>query len=183
MESNTDYNERAYTTSELAGMLGIAVPTVRKYAQSLERAGYVFIKGKGKGKHPSRLFVENDIMAFRYIIQLRSNSNITVDESVSIVINKFGKGAIQSIRHDDTANIKPYEAPYSELKELIQEQNELIKGFSERLDKQETYINETLKERDKLLINTMNELMDSKKQIATTEQKKGFFARLFSKQG
>src|SRR5699024_4748027 len=164
-------------------MLGIAVPTVRKYAQSLERAGYVFIKGKGKGKHPSRLFVENDIMAFRYIIQLRSNSNITVDESVSIVINKFGKGAIQSIRHDDTANIKPYEAPYSELKELIQEQNELIKGLYDRLDKQDQYINERLNKHDDLLMQSMKESLEAQKQIASTvePEKKGFFSRLFKK--
>src|SRR5699024_2605261 len=129
----------------------------------------------------ARLFIDNDVMALRYLKQLRDNSNITVDEAVSIVISKFGKGAIQTIRHNDTAEIKPYDERYSELKELIHKQNDLIKGLTERLDKQQEYIDRSIKQRDKNLLDSVNELLESKKQIATVEENKSFWSRLFKR--
>src|SRR5690625_580531 len=186
INNDMDYTERAYTTSEIATMLDIAVPTVRKYAQSLERANYVFIKGKEKGKHPSRLFIESDIMALRYLIQLRSNSNITDDEAVSIVISKYGKGSIQSIRSNDIAEVQPYGEQYNELKELIHKQNEIIQNLAKQLDKQQEYIDNKINDRDKELMQSISELMENKKQIAAAEQaeaKRGFLSKLFNKRG
>jgi len=51
--------------------------------------------------------------------------------------------------------------------------NDLIKGLTE----QQTYIDNSLKERDKLLMQSINELMESKRQAAAEkeEEKKGFF--------
>lgn len=184
MGNDTEYTERAYSTSEVATMLDIAVPTVRKYAQSLEGKGYVFLKTKGTGKHQARLFVEKDITALRFLKDIRNKGNTTVEQATSIVIERFGKGAIQSVRGDDTGEIMQYEGQYNpnEIKELIQEQNELIKKLTERLDEQQTYIDQSIKERDQALMQSMNELLESRKQIAAEEEKKkGFFARLFNK--
>lgn len=174
MENDTNFNEKAYTTSEIATMLDMAVPTVRKYSQSLERGGYVFIKGKGKGKHPSRLFIQNDITAFRYLKQLRENSNITVDEASSIVISKFGKGAIQTIRHDNTGEKDKYDKQYDDLKSLIQQQtetinkqNDLIERLTDRLDQQHEQIQSI---KDSQLLLTENET-----------KKRSFFQRIFNK--
>src|SRR5699024_6109127 len=123
--SDIEYTEKAYTTSEVATMLDIAVPTVRKYAQTLEKAGYVFLKTKKTGKQQARLFVEKDIISLRYLIQIREKSNIRVNEAVDVVINKFGKGAIQGIMPSDTAEIEPYNKQYDELKGLMQQQSEV----------------------------------------------------------
>jgi len=191
MENDTDYNERAYTTSEVATMLDIAIPTVRKYSQTLERAGYVFIKSKATGKHQARLFIEKDVTALRYFKQLREKSNIKVEEAASIIIEKFGKGAIQSVRGNDTKEIVQYEEQYNELKEMIHKQtetinrqNEMIEGLAEQLKQQGQYIDKRLNERDERLTQSMNEIMEQRKQIAVEqeqEQKKGFFNRLFKK--
>lgn len=181
--SNNDieYTERAYSTSEVATMIDIAVPTVRKYAQSLESQGYMFIRTKGTGKHQARLFVEKDVTALRYLKDVREKGNTTVEQATSIVIERFGKGAIQSIRGNDIAELQPYNEQYNELKELIHNQNDLIKGLTDRLDQQQEYIKNRIEERDKLLMKSLNEMMETKKQIATAEENKGFFARLFNR--
>lgn len=176
------YTERAYQTSEVATMIDIAVPTVRKYAQTLESKGYTFIRSKGTGQHQARLFVEKDVMALRYLKETREKGNLTVDRAASIVIERFGKSAIQSVRGNDTAELEPYTEQYNELKELIHKQNELIKGLTDRLDDQQQYIDDRLKERDQALMQVLKESMETQKQLsASKEEKKGFFSRLFGK--
>lgn len=181
IHSDIEYTERAYTTSEVATMLDIAVPTVRKYSQSLESKGYTFLKGKGTGQHQARLFIESDVTALRYLKDIREKSNMTVDQATSIVIERFGKGAIQPIRSNDIQHNEQSDKRYNELKELIQQQNDLIQGLTDKVDKQQGYINERLKERDRILMQSINEMLDSKKQIEAPTEKKGFFARLFNK--
>lgn len=179
--SDTEYIERAYQTSEVATMLDLAVPTVRKYSQILENKGYTFLRGKGTGQHQARLFIEKDIKALRYLKDIREKGNMTVDQATSIVIERFGKGAIQPIRSNDIQHIDDSDKRYNELKELMQQQSELIQGLTDKVDKQQEYINERLKERDRLLMQSINEMLDSKKQIEAPAEKKGFFSRLFNK--
>lgn len=189
MENNTEYTERAYSTSEVAAMLDMAIPTVRKYSQELEKKGYVYIKSKRTGSHQARLYTEKDVTALRYFKELRANSHIKVDTAANIVIERFGKGAIQSIRGNDTQEITKYEEQYKEIKdmihnqtEMINRQNELIKELTNRLDQQQEYIDRNLKERDGLLLNAIEERLETQRQIAAAEEeKKGFFARLFKK--
>src|SRR5699024_12582156 len=116
-----------------------------------------------------------DVTVVRYLKQIRENSNRTVDEAVSIVIDTFGKGAIQAIRHSDTIESEKHDKQYNELLGLIQKQNEMIQGLYDRLDK-----------RDQNIMQLMND-MSEQKQIAATEEdneskkEKGFLAKLFGK--
>lgn len=183
IENDIEYTERAYTTSEVATMLSIAVPTVRKYAQTMEKEGYIFIKTKKTGKQQSRLFTEKDITSFRYLIQLREKSNIKVSEAVSIIINKFGKGAIQDIMPSDTEKIKQYDKRYGDFLEVIERQNDLIKNLSSKIDEQQAYMEKVIQERDTKIIGSLEEIKESQKQIESAEhqEKRGIFKRLFSK--
>lgn len=181
LKNDIGYTEKAYQTSEVAIMLDIAVPTVRKYAQNLERKGYTFIKTKGTGMHQARLFVEKDIMALRYLKDVREQSNLTVDRATSIVIDRFGRGSIQSVSGNDTLLHLQHDKQYTELKELMHRQTEMIGDLSKRLDKQQDYISRRLEERDRLLIQTLRESLETKKQTALPTFKKNFFSRLFSK--
>lgn len=79
--SDVEYTERAYQTSEVAKMLDQTVPTIRKYSQTLESKGYVFLKGKGTGQHQARLYIEKDIAALRYLKDILEKSNMTVRSS------------------------------------------------------------------------------------------------------
>lgn len=179
--------ERAYITSEVASMLDLAVPTVRKYAQQLESKGYIFIKGKKTGSQQARLFTEKDVSVLRYFKEIREKSNIKVEEAASIIIEKFGKGAIQSVSPPDTANNseeKQSDKQYDELKDMIQTQNDLIKELTKRLDQQQGYIEQSIEKRDRLLLQAMEDKLEARRQIAAAEEeekKKGFFARLFKK--
>jgi DNA-binding transcriptional MerR regulator len=180
-EYTREYTEKAYTTSETARMMDIAVPTVRKYSQSLENHGYVFVKGKGTGQYEARLFLEKDIQALRYLKDIREKGGITVKQATSIVIERFGKGAIQDVRSKDIRHNAQSDRQYDELKEMIQQQNNLIMELTNEVRNQKHYIDDRLNERDRVLMQTLKESQETKKQIAAAEEKKGFWSKLFKK--
>lgn len=189
MEKDILNTERAYTTSEVSKMLDMPIPTIRKYSQELEKKNWQFAKGKVTGKHQARLYTEIDLTALRYFKELRDGSNIRVEQAATIITSKFGQQAIHSVSSDNTPEIKQYEEQYNEIKdmihnqtEMINRQNELIKELTNRLDQQQEYIDRNLKERDGLLLNAIEERLETQRQIAAAEEeKKGFFARLFKK--
>lgn len=182
------YTERAYTTSETATMLNMAVPTIRKYSQSLERAGYTFLKGKGTGSHQSRLFLEKDLSALRYLKDMREKGSMTVEQATSVVVTKFKEEAIQPIRSNDIQYNDLNDERYDSLISLIEKQNEMINQLSDQLSQQQDYIDKRLdeqerrgNERDQALMQSINESLETQKQLAASKKKKGFFAKLFGK--
>ncbi|WP_158591802.1 MerR family transcriptional regulator [Oceanobacillus halophilus] len=193
MQGDIETSEKAYSTSEIASMLDMGVTTVRKYAQHLEKAGHKFFKNKNN----ARLFVEKDILTIRYLKELREKTNITVEQATKLVMEKVGNGGDSqdaAARSTSPAIVKPQEnkstitqEQYEEIKELIQNQNELINTLIERLDQQQEAINEWLNERDKELMRTITERLETQKQIAAAEdeekskEKKSFFRWLFAR--
>ncbi|PAV28627.1 hypothetical protein CIL05_15135 [Virgibacillus profundi] len=183
MGSEAVTTEKAYSTSEIAVMLDIAVPTVRKYARQLESSGYEILKSKSN----ARLFVEKDIMVLRYLKELRGKSNITVEQAANVVLKRFDTEPIQTVAPSDTPDTEQYSKQYDELKKLIIHQNEQIEQLHKKIDKQHEYIEFRLNERDKVLMKTISERLETQKQIATAEakekanEKKSFFNRLFKK--
>ncbi|WP_163531472.1 hypothetical protein [Halobacillus ihumii] len=188
----TQTTEKAYTTKEVSVMLDMPIPTVRKYAQSLESLEYKFIRSESN----ARVFVEKDIMAIRYFKDLREKTNVKVEQVANIVVEKFGKGAIQDVMPVNTEEQERYSNQYNELKEMISQQNQLIKGLSDQLDKQQHYIEDKIEQRDQQITQLMNKTMANKKQLEEPPQKqdnkeveeqeqenkkKGFFSRLFNK--
>lgn len=173
MENNAGTYEKAYTTSEIATMLDIAVPTVRKYAQNLEKAGYQFLKTEGK----ARLFVDHDIMVFRYLVKLRKETNITVEQATSIIVERFGKGAIHDISGGNTPTVNKYEQQSSDIKEL----KDMIKELTKRLDQQQDYIEKRMSERDNLLLQAIRETQqETQRQIAIAKENKSIWQKLLS---
>lgn len=73
----------------------------------------------------------------------------------------------------------------AEIKESLEEQKKFNAELINRLDQQSDYIKKSIEKRDQALMQTMNEMMESKKQIAVEEQqqekKKGFFGKLFGR--
>lgn len=190
-KSNIDYTERAYSTSEVAKMIGAAIPTIRKYSQSLESKGYEFIRSKEKGRQRARLYTHNDIMALRYLKETREQANITVEEATNIVVEKFGKGINETIQpimgndiESESSYLKEYDNRYDELKKMINKQNEIIHNLTEKLDQRD----EELKKRDNIIINTLNEIAEQPKQIEAPKEavlkekkKKSLFSKLIDK--
>lgn len=104
MDNDAYRSEKGFTTSDIAEMIGIAEPTVRKYAQALEKAGYRFIKDS----FGTRTYIERDAMALRQLKEIRSKTNMPVEQTASVVASKYNNdfdNAIQPIAPGDTVEI------------------------------------------------------------------------------
>ena len=77
MRNDIQSNERAFSSKEVAEEVGIATPTVRKYAQILERNGYEFLKDGDR-----RIFVQSDIET---LIALRDTDKPLSDTAKDLV--------------------------------------------------------------------------------------------------
>lgn len=71
---------KAYTTSEVAAILGISQSTVRNYSTALEKHGYVIAKPKR-----SRVFIEQDVATLTQMKELRASSKLPVNDIASML--------------------------------------------------------------------------------------------------
>src|SRR5690606_25044153 len=112
---------------------------------------------------------------------------VTLEESINNVVSIDKHSTYpNAINNVDSSNRSDIQDDIQELKEIVLKQNELIKVLTDKMDQQQEYIKNSLNERDKILMRTINELLENRKQIAAAheeekEKKKGFFARLFEK--
>lgn len=164
---------KVYSPRDIADLLDIKPATLRKYSIMLEEKGYKI----NRNSQNHRYYLDKDIITIRRIITGRK-SGITLDELINGIV---GIEQDNTYTNDISNADKQDNNDIAELKELIHKQTEVIQQFSKRLDEQDKYIENSIKERDKALLNAMNELLESKKQIATAEQKKGFFRKLFNR--
>lgn len=169
---------KVYSPAEVADLLGIKQPTLRKYSIMLEERGYNI----SRNSQNHRYYTDKDIITLRRIITGK-NSGVTLEESINNVVSIDKHSTYpNAINNVDSSN----RSDIQELKEIVLKQNELIKVLTDKMDQQQEYIKNSLNERDKILMRTINELLDNRKQIAAAheeekEKKKGFFARLFEK--
>jgi len=78
------------------------------------------------------------------------------------------------------------ETDLQELKDSFKKQEQFNQALLQKLEEQNQYINESIKQRDQRLLQTMTEILETKKQIASNEEKqeenkKGFLKKLFFK--
>lgn len=169
---------KVYSPAEVADLLGIKQPTLRKYSIMLEERGYNI----SRNSQNHRYYTDKDIITLRRIITGK-NSGVTLEESINNVVSIDKHSTYpNAINNVDSSN----RSDIQELKEIVLKQNELIKVLTDKMDQQQEYIKNSLNERDKILMRTINELLENRKQIAAAqeeekEKKKGFFARLFEK--
>ena len=164
---------KVYSPSEIADLLNIKIPTLRKYSIMLEERGYKI----ERNSQNHRYYLDKDIITLRRVITAR-NSGVTLDEAikniVSIEKDNTYTNAINNTDTDNNDDIK-------ELKEIIHKQNELIQTLTEKMDQQQNYINKRLNKHDEMLMKALNESLEAKKQITATEEKRRFFKKIFRK--
>lgn len=80
MRSDIQPYERSFSSKEVAEEAGIATPTVRKYAQILEKNGYEFLKEGDR-----RIFVKSDI---EVLIALRDTDSPLEDAAKELAIQQ-----------------------------------------------------------------------------------------------
>jgi DNA-binding transcriptional MerR regulator len=204
---NGDNTGKEYATKDIANMVGIADSTVRKYAQALEKAGYKFMKNE----NGSRIFTSNDISVFREVKNLSKKHAMPVERIAEMIVLDQKQTTRHAAESDTLKKIpsdqqnsgdiarydKRYDALMNQLNKLnmiddivkeLQELKEINRQLTERVQEQEKFIKESLQKRDRQLMDSLNQALEIRQArieaaISQKEQPKGFFARLFKKNG
>ncbi|MCD4642134.1 hypothetical protein AR454_00860 [Bacillus mycoides] len=145
---------------DIAKTFGIAESTVRKYAQSLEKAGYVFRKNENN----TRIFTDIDELTFRDLIQARKEAGVNLDMAASVAVIRRQKqeSPIQSVQplinKESEGNLIPHKMQYEIRKlansfqkqiEQIEEQNQMIISKLQASEETEIEIKKQLLESQK----------------------------------
>lgn len=181
--------KRSYWSRDIANMLGIGTSTLRKYCLLLEEKGYVFLRDD----NGRRAFTEHDAVALRKLRDLTDNRGMSLDNAAMIVKETMNRGNDDDGKTlsatSDTSGLKRPNERHNEVMDKLNsviEKQETLEAFNktllDRLDKQQEYIENSLNKRDELLMKALREELETQKQIATaSEEKQGFWSRLFGK--
>ncbi|KAB2461624.1 DUF3967 domain-containing protein [Bacillus cereus] len=154
-----------YSPGDVAEQLGIQSSTLRKYADVLEKEGYTFIKNE----RGHRKYRESDVMVFRKVINLKSDTDMTLENATKQIVSWHqGVEVLPLERHE----IERYEEPdfnattlqtmLQDQNEVIEKQNELLQELSKRLIEQD----QRFAQRESELLSAIQSIQDSQKLIA-----------------
>ncbi len=176
----------------VAKLIGVSPSTVKKYYAMFEQEGYSF-KRNNEGHI---LFSNYEIDLLKELIVLKNQPGMTLPNAVKQIVEMGGMTSVKAESETTTMSketegldgadmfiitkqVASVTAELAELKQLIKEQNELVKLQQAQL--------ESMKQRDVLMVQSLKQAMVERivlNEIAANkekEDKKGFFARLFGK--
>ncbi|MBW3496465.1 MerR family transcriptional regulator [Bacillus sp. FDAARGOS_1420] len=145
--------QRPLNSSDVVNTLNIPPSTLRTYTVHFRRLGHDFTKKNGRIQYSAQ-----DVQLFKRMIELHEQGFGTITECVLNVVNDV----------EDTVNNedKQSKQPENNLPS-IETANEIAK-IKEEMEELRKYIDESIKKRDQLLIQTLREVLESKQ----TMQKK-----------
>ncbi|MEC0077475.1 DUF3967 domain-containing protein [Bacillus anthracis] len=155
-----------YSPSDVAEQLGIQSSTLRKYADVLEKEGYTFIKNE----RGHRKYKESDVMVFRKVINLKSDTDMTLENATKQIVSWYqGVEVLPLERYE----VERYEEPdfnattlqtmLQDQNEVIEKQNELLQELSKRLIEQD----QRFAQRESELLSAIQTIQESQVLIAT----------------
>lgn len=155
-----------YSPGDVAEQLGIQSSTLRKYADVLEKEGYTFIKNE----RGHRKYRESDVMVFRKVINLKSDTDMTLENATKQIVSWHqGVEVLPLERHEveryeePDFNATPLQAMIQDQKEVIEKQNYLLQELNKRLAEQD----QRFAQRESELLSAIQSIQDSQKLIAT----------------
>jgi DNA-binding transcriptional MerR regulator len=161
---NIDTEPRTYKelkTVDLAKMFEIAESTVRKYAQELEKAGYVF----AKDATGTRIFRDTDQLVFIDLIKFRKDAGVSLEMAASIAATRRTKNEVAThevqptqqkdltvldIQHKFQHLSKAYDQLVSTQEEILKELTDSRKYASKQDDKIEMLLRDNQEFKSKL---------------------------------
>ncbi|MCA1048135.1 DUF3967 domain-containing protein [Bacillus toyonensis] len=155
-----------YSPGDVAEQLGIQSSTLRKYADVLEKEGYIFIKNE----RGHRKYRESDVMVFRKVINLKNDTDMTLENATKQIVSwNQGVEVLPLERHE----IERYEEPdfnattlqtmLQDQNEVIGKQNELLQELNKRLVEQD----QRFAQRESDLLSAIQTIWESQTLIAT----------------
>ncbi|MFS0918056.1 hypothetical protein [Brevibacillus sp. 179-C 1.1 NHS] len=182
--------ERTYSGKEVAGLLGIGASTLRKWSMLLEQHGYWFLRDSQN----RREYRQVDIACLQRFYSLTKDQLIPQDEAARMVATQSSpeparKETAVAVAFPPVSPPAMNNAAIEELDEKlhvlaahVQQQDAAYLALLARVEKQETYITNNLKERDRRLTKAMNDIMDAKIELAKirdAERKTSIWQKLF----
>lgn len=156
--------QAVYGSSDIADVLQIQESTLRKYCLLLEKSGYEFFKNE----QGHRAFFDHDIMVVRKMIGLKNDADMTLEKAAkSVVAWKNG----HDIAVSDTEEAR-YNVLMETFKAFQEQQHHFNQALLQEIRRQQTYIEYRLEERDRLLLQSMRETLEVRKEMAVTPKKK-----------
>lgn len=152
---------KTYSTKEVAKRLHVEPVTIRKYTQILEEKGYQYTKDE----RGWRLFTEEDIKGLEYLCLLKLNGK-SLDDATDHIANLY-RSNLSVSQHDMTI-----QGPVNPIQDFMNRQEAFNQDLIDRLNKQQEFIETSLKKRDELLLSSVKEILETKKMIAAASQKK-----------
>ncbi|SDZ43826.1 helix-turn-helix domain-containing protein [Bacillus sp. 166amftsu] len=158
---------RELKSHDIAKTFGIAESTVRKYAQSLEKAGYVFRKNENN----TRIFTDIDELTFRDLLQARKEAGVNLDMAASVAVIRRQKqeSPIQSVQQLINKESKDDLIPHKIRYEIQNLANSFQKQI-EQIEEQNQMIISKLQASEETEIEIKKQLLESQKREKEKDQ-------------
>ncbi|WP_425203971.1 MerR family transcriptional regulator [Priestia megaterium] len=175
----------AYKSSEVERLLGTSSSNLRKWCMILENEGYEFVRGTNR----SRLFYNQDVVVLKRLKELVQIRGMALEGAanalVSLIETEKRTTSVPEANdlEEQHSNVFVSRSELKQIFEKLDAQEQFNKLLLERLEQQQSLMNQQINNRDEQLLGAIRTLTDSHKQIAANldSPKKGFFARLFGK--
>lgn len=164
MTDTTDNVQSIYVSKDVAVMLKIQESTLRKYCIMLEEHGYHF----HKNEHGHRGFMDNDVITLRKLIEIKSHPDMTLKQACNAIMTWVKEKDMSQVDTNVITESEQHDERYNELKEMIQQQNEMLKQMAMKMDEQQRYIDERLERRDQQLMSAIREIQEEKRALLET---------------
>ncbi|MEC1387353.1 DUF3967 domain-containing protein [Aerococcus viridans] len=179
-----DENIIVRSASETANVLKVKQSTLRKYCIELENAGYKF----SKSERGHRSFMPDDITIIQRLISSKNHPGITLSQAAKSVVKLYQKEGVALTATEGIDEVTPQKEhksvmTHEQMEKFIEQQQQFNQVLLKRLDEQQEYIERKLSHRDEELIKGIRELQETKKLLASAEEKnkkkKSFWKALF----
>lgn len=168
MSDETQSHQAIYNSSDIADLLKIQESTLRKYCLILEKQSYEILKNE----HGHRAFFDDDIIVLRKFMDLKSKTDMTLEEAAKSVVAWKDGNDITDLDTNESRYVTRYNDLVEEFKSFKEEQMSFNKELIGEIQKQHEYINERLEKRDRTLMLALKESQEAKKEIAAAKEKK-----------
>ena len=170
MTDDTEQREILYKSSDMATMLKIQESTLRKYCILFEEAGYNF----HKNEFGHRAFFNKDVMAFNRFMEIKNHPDMTLKQACDAVVMWVNSGNVTGHDITDMTEKERHDDRYNDLldkfEEFKEQQQDFNKELLNQLKNQQDYIQNSLLERDKKLMEALRETQETRKLIAVAPE-------------
>jgi len=183
MHNDTTTSEKAYWSKEVAAMLKIATPTLRKYSNLMETHGYVFLRNE----YNQRAFIQRDVIVLKKIQELIKQKDISVEQAIKTVVSEIPTNQLSPsttiVENADNElpqiiarlgeEVQELRNDNEHLKATLDEFQKLMTTQQAQILKQQEYIAASIEKRDNQITQLLQQSLEVKK-----EKKLNWFQRI-----